>query len=210
MNTTTTHIKQWVKQVAEEGDAQAFQKLFEFYFDALYLYARRYLRASEEAEEIVSDVFMALWQNRHKLPTILNLKGYLYTSVRNRAYNFIRDHYKIEQSALLEQNYNLVDQYVDPEHLYLSQELYEKIEAAIQALPDRCRQIFIMVREERKSYKEVAEKLSISPKTVENQMSIALKKLQHTLAPYLDAPPASASLNRGMDTLKMLLFLFFA
>jgi RNA polymerase sigma-70 factor (ECF subfamily) len=147
-------------------------------------FAREYVLLEEDAENIVQDVFVMLWEKRDVLDIKIGLGSYLFTLVKNKCLDFLRHErvgkefareYEAKRIALEQFNY-----------AFSSDEDIEKIlAAAIHSLPERCREIFIKSRVEGKKYKEIAEELKISVNTVENQMSIALKKLRLILKDYL-------------------------
>lgn len=138
----------------------------------------------DDAEEIVQDVFVNFWNNQHKINIKISLKAYLYSSVRNASLNKkkhikIREQYKEHNERELESNS------VDLENEMNATELEIKIKNAIDKLPLKRRKIFIMSRYDDLKYKEIAEKLNISIKTVENQMGSALKFLRKELIDYI-------------------------
>ena len=167
----------------KDGDQTAFELLFHFYYPGLVMYSTQFTTDRTEAEEIVQDFFVRLWQ-RHPLISLTDsLKSYLFLSVKNGCLNYLK-HKKVEEKYIRQMcelsNYHLV---YDPD-LYLSSELQEKVKQAIDLLPEKCREVFVLCRFEELKYAEVAEKLHISVKTVEMQMSIALKKLRNELSDY--------------------------
>jgi RNA polymerase sigma-70 factor (ECF subfamily) len=128
------------------------------------------------AEEIVHDVLLYIWEHRHQLTITTSLKSYLYAAVKNRALDYLKSQYarQVHESEVPEQIQAAA--YPD-EELHL-QELQTIIQQAIEQLPEKCRLIFRMSRNANLSYKEIAEQLDISPKTVEAQMGIALQRLR--------------------------------
>jgi RNA polymerase sigma-70 factor (ECF subfamily) len=147
---------------------------------------------TEDAENIVQDLFLFLWENRIILHTINNLNAYLFTLTKNRCIDFLRG--KINENTRNEKMQSLfeselklkLDSLEIFETHHLSDEKIEEIiNDAINALPKKCREIFVLSRFEGMKYKEIAEKLDISVNTVENQMSIALRKLKVSLKQYL-------------------------
>ena len=144
------------------------------------LFARKILVDEDDAREVVHKVFIALWEKREEIDLAKSLKSYLFTSVHNRSLNVLRDRKKFSGEELPE-----VAGDWDVSTQIESMELEEKIREAIQSLPEKCRQVFELNRFEGLKYSEIAEKLNISIKTVENQMSKALKILREKLAHYL-------------------------
>lgn len=178
MNMTDQEILQQI----QAGKRGIFEQLFRSYYKALCLFAASILRSPEDGEEIVQDLFFQLWEKREQLQINTSLKSYLYRSVRNRCLNFIK-HEKVKekyrQEAVQQFSENVREKADD------GTELAEKIQQAIATLPPRCREIFELSRFEGLKYREIADVLEISPKTVEVQMGKALKELRKHLKAYL-------------------------
>ena len=136
------------------------------------------------AKEIVHEAFLKLWEKRDELDISKSVKSYLYTTVYNRSLNYIRDNKKFDKTEgkteLLERSESW-----DQTNYMIASEIEIKINKTLEALPEKCRQIFIMSRYEELKYREIADKLDISIKTVETQMSKALKALRENLAEYM-------------------------
>ena len=143
-----------------------------------------YVKDFEAAREVVQEAFLTLWEKREEIDMEKSVKTYLSTSVRNRSLNHLRDNKKFDSGLLgVEGIYpERADAPVDKlEEL----ELKEKIDTAIKELPEKCREVFILNRHEHLKYQEIADRLEISVKTVETQMSKALKHLREHLKDYL-------------------------
>lgn len=138
------------------------------------------------AEDLAQEVFYELVRKRDRLPAIqTSLKAYLRRSAINRALNYQRDQKMIFEGEE-EKQLNLTDGTVDASKQLEAADLQELINAAIEQLPERCRAVFLLSRFEDMSYKEIAQHLDISIKTVENQMTKALRQLREALGPYLN------------------------
>ena len=169
----------------------ALKELVNYFYPRLYRITYAVLRDKMLAEEVITDVFFRLWQNRHRHEEIRDIHKYLDTAAKNNALVLLKkekkrrseNHIFVDDDFLRQSEFAVVA--ISPERQYLSRELKARIDAAIQHLPTRCRQIFELVKLEGYSYKQVASELSIKPKTVENQLAIALKKLHAELKPYL-------------------------
>lgn len=164
--------------VCGADDQSAFRTLFDGFYQRLVRFAADLAGTREAAEEIVSDVFVQLWKNRRQTAGVIRLKTYLYTAVRHRSYNYIRDHQQHRWLGL--------DSIEEPaeavHHPSLEwKELQQQLDAAVDRLSPQCRTIFRMVREEGFKYKEVAAILDISPRTVETQLVRAVARLRETL-----------------------------
>lgn len=142
----------------------------------LVAYACQYLRSEEDAREAVQDVFMGVWNNREHLQLDESLKPYLYTATRNKALNYLNRRrlaaVSIEEAPVYASERPKVEAAMEAE------ELKALIYDEVRRLPERCREIFLLSRREGLSNREIAERLAVSEKTVENQMTIALKRLR--------------------------------
>lgn len=161
-------------------DNRAFEELFKKYFASLMAFSSRILGDEDDAREVVHQVFIKLWEKRAELDLSTSLKSYLFTAVNNRSLNVIRDRKKFSSEEMPERSGEW-----DVSAQIESLELEEKIRSIIDSLPEKCRQIFEMNRFEGLKYAEIAGRLGISVKTVENQMSKALKILREQVTKYL-------------------------
>jgi len=161
-------------------DEQVFEKLFREYFSSLMAFSRRILGDEDDAKEVVHQVFIKLWERRSEIDLSTSLKSYLFTAVNNRSLNMIRDRRKFSSEEVPER----VGEW-DVSAQLESMELEKQIREVIDSLPERCRVIFELNRFNGLKYSEIATQLDISVKTVENQISKALKILREQLAKYL-------------------------
>lgn len=161
----------------------AFEKLFRLFYERLCNYALGILKEDAQAEEVVQEVFVGIWQKRDEIAITTSIKSYLYRAVHNRCLNLIR-HGKVRLEYV---NHSLhSDSGIEPPSSGVEQkELQNRIHDAIEALPTECARVFRLSRFEELSYHEISEFLGISIKTVENQMGKALKLLRSRLAEYL-------------------------
>lgn len=170
--------------VRERSDYTAFESLYHRMYKPLSVYAIRYTKSPELADDMVSEVYYKLWTKRDTINISSSLQSYLYTSVRNKCLDQIRSQHGIEQcdeTALI--NFDSLS--ATPLQYTISEELQKRIETAIEALPKDRRRVFRMSRDNGLKYKEIAETLGISIKTVETQMGRALKFLREELKEYL-------------------------
>ncbi len=165
-------------------DEVSFEYLFRSYFSPLCLFSMKYLKDIDTAKEIVHDVFINVWVKRNELDMNKSLKSYLFTSVYNRSLNYIRDRKKFKDVEELRPELHEQSSF-DASAELEGEELQHQIQKAVDSLPERTKNIFEMSRFEGLKYKEIAEKLEISQKTVEAQMSTALKILRDKLKIYL-------------------------
>lgn len=160
-------------------DKQLFEQLFREYFSPLSNFALSYVNDLDTAKEVVQEVFINLWNKKDSINSDKSVKAYLYTSVKNRCLNYIRDHKKFRSYVL---DVEIEDTELVFENNSISQtEIQAKIQQALNKLPEKCRQVFELSRFEELKYKEIAEKQGISIKTVEVQISKALKILREEL-----------------------------
>jgi RNA polymerase sigma-70 factor (ECF subfamily) len=129
------------------------------------------------SEDIVSEVFMSLWKNRSRILEIDDIKLYLYISVKNNTLKELQKRQKNVQVDLSSLKFQADDHFLLPESSLLNKELHSQIQTAIEKLPPRAKLIFKLAKEDRLPYKKIAEILEVSIKTIDNQLSIALKKL---------------------------------
>ncbi|CAG5012537.1 hypothetical protein DYBT9275_05196 [Dyadobacter sp. CECT 9275] len=168
-------------KVVTKGDYYAFRELFTHHYRSLCNYAMRVVVTREIAEEVVSDVFVKLWKNREQIEVHTSFQAYIYRAVRNQALDYLklRVHRQYERESLDAVQWNLThaDHFSPVEEMSFN-EIYDHIEGCIKDLPRQCQLIFRLSREEGLRYRDIAEKLDISVKTVETQMSRALKVLR--------------------------------
>ena len=166
-------------------DKTEFENLFKLHFQHLCRFATQYVIDADTAQDICQKIFINLWEKRAEVNPHKSLKSYLFTAVKNRCLNHIRDQKKFRSKVLdLDcANFNIVE---DTDQLAV-EELQTKIEKALNALPEKCRLVFEMSRFRNMKYREIAEELDISQKTVEAHMSKAMKHLRESLGDYLFA-----------------------
>lgn len=174
--------EQLLKEIAK-GDLTAYRVLFDYYFSDLCNFLNLYIHNRTFAEEIALEIFAYIWEKRETLEIKSSLKGFLFTSAKNRAISFFRREKQHLFSQLdIEDEFRELD--LSSQDYLENKELKQLIDQAVDALPEKSRQIYKMAWEENQSHKEIAEQLGITPKTVENHVGIALRKLRSTLQPY--------------------------
>ena len=175
------------RRIALYDDEPAYKELFFAFHAALKRFAFSLLHNKEMAEEVVSDVFIKLWERRKTLTSIDNLRVYLYISTKNTALNYLSQEKRQANIHGIDADLDLPTTAQNPEQLMITAEMMRQIRQAIQALPPRCRTVFKLVREDGLPYKEVADILNISIKTIDNQLAIALKKIGHAVSARLSS-----------------------
>jgi RNA polymerase sigma-70 factor (ECF subfamily) len=177
LNSLANYTNAQLIQLLETGDERAFSTLYDRYWKKLYAIAFNRLKESSSAEDIVHDVFVGLWSNRQTVQ-INNIEHYLAVAVKyavlNRLKKEIRE--KEKRSAAITESpvidFQLVETSID------NKKLLEKIWQEVESLPEKCRLIFIYSRKGGMPVKEIAQKLKLSPKTVENQLGKAVRHLK--------------------------------
>jgi len=163
------------------GDQKQFRHLMECTSDELFMFAMSFLRKREVAEEIVSDVFVKTWENRTELEKIKNLKAYLFVSVKNACLSQLR---KDKKDKIVSIN-GMEDFWFIPvestENEYISKESIEHINKAIDKLPPKCKLAFTLAKINGMKYREIAEIMNVSEKTVNNHLVYAIKKISEIL-----------------------------
>ena len=176
------------------GNKTAFDTLFRVQYEKLVWFAQTFVSEMGLAEEIVSDVFVWIWTNKEKLPSIENPDTYLYVSVKNRCLNTLRS--KTYTVALDEQPDIKEPEHENPHEEMEHRELYEKLNRLINELPEQQRQVFRMIKENGLSAKECAHILNISVRTAETHVYKAVKQLEKEITAYLGYSPKKKSVNR--------------
>jgi RNA polymerase sigma-70 factor (ECF subfamily) len=165
-------------------DDDAFEVLFKTHFKALHSYASVMLYHDSHAEEIVQNIFVKLWEKRGLLDVQTSVKAYLYKCVHNDCLNYIK-HKKIKARYQDHAAFTMNDQAEHTSDKLVLGELQECLQVAMNELPEQCRTIFQMSRFEELKYREIADELGLSVKTVENQMGKALRILRVKLVDFL-------------------------
>ena len=180
-------IKTLQQKIALYEDIKAYESLYVLLSPQLNNFCFTFVKSYEIAEEIVSDVFIKLWQIRNKLPEIENLKVYLYTIAKNFCLNYITRNFKNPVIRLDEMDFEPIVSLGSPEDLCISADVVNKIQQCVRELPPQCRIVFQLVKEDGMSYKEAAEILNISVLTVRNQVFIATRKIASLIPDYIQS-----------------------
>ncbi len=175
------------------GDEETYISLFREYYVSLCAYSRRYVGRKDVAEEIVSDTFLKIWENRVSLQINTSIKSYLFQAVCNNSLNYLR---KLKKEETLDEyfmettseniGFASISEEIDEQSLAM-ESMNEKIEEAVCLLPVQQQKVFRLKRFEGKKNKEIAEILGISVKTVEMHLSKATLALRQKLKDYLPA-----------------------
>ena len=166
------------------GDQATFEAIFRAYYPRLVILVQVYVRSKETAEDLVQQLFLALWRRHRTLEITDSLNAYLFRAARNTAFNHLR-HARVERlgrDRIAAAPLRLV---APADEMVGEHDLARAIDQAVEELPERCRLVFTLSRREGLSQREIAEALGISLKTVETQIHRAFEALRHKLAPFL-------------------------
>ena len=178
---TESEVRKLLRQMKELDSQTAFRDFYNMTYDRLFRIAYYYVKQEEWSQEIVLDVFLKLWKQRSNLLDVRNIEDYCFILVKNASLNYLEKELKhtyIHPDSLpepQEQNYS-------PEESLISEELFALYVKALDRLPERCREVFIRIREEKQSYAQVAEELGISMNTVDAQLQKAITRLKEMIS----------------------------
>ncbi|HEX2847865.1 MAG TPA: RNA polymerase sigma-70 factor [Chitinophagaceae bacterium] len=165
-------------------DEAAFEQVFKTYFKNLHAYACTILKDEDEAEEMVQQVFFKLWERAENLSFNGPIAAYLYRAIHNECLNYLK-HQKVRSNHQLYVAHSMKNQADHAQGKVMGKELEARYKKALEELPEQCRLIFQLSRFADMKYREIADELDISVKTVENQMGKALKLLRQKLVEFL-------------------------
>jgi RNA polymerase sigma-70 factor (ECF subfamily) len=165
------------------GDQTAYELLFRFYYPGLVTFVTQIISDRDEAEEIVQDFFVHVWTGRKNIHKSSSLKSYYFVSVKNRAFNYLKKEQIREKTFAQLKDLVEKDLLFQPD-LFVESELQQQIAKAMEKLPERTREIFMLSRFKGISNDEIAIQLELSKRTVETQISNALKILRNELKEY--------------------------
>ncbi len=200
-------IRELQLQITRCESEQAFSALFRLLYDRLLRFCIQYVNSREAAEEIVSDVFVKLWNRRLELENIANLEVYLFVAVKNHSLNYL-EQFSAIRIAPLDNGLAQLSAPADPEKEMEWKEMHLKLDQEVNRLPDQCRKVFRLIRDEGFRYKDVAVILNISPRTVETQLFRAIRRLSEAIAPLLSTRPGKRKEPPAMLWLLLLVNFF--
>ncbi|MDJ1496222.1 RNA polymerase sigma-70 factor [Cytophagaceae bacterium DM2B3-1] len=214
MKLNTIQIRDLQERICN-NDQEAFAALYRLFFMRLFQFTKMYVHNRETAEELVNDIMLKLWHRRSEVLKIQNLETYLFVSARNKSLNYLSQRSPFHISLEPESGEIEIVNTDDPEKILEWRQIYELLMQAVEELPDQCRTVFKLIKEEGMSYKQVAEILDLSPRTVETQLFRAMKKLHKSLDNYMDTNtrysklPGSSILPPESSIVLLILFLDF-
>nr|WP_294795342.1 RNA polymerase sigma-70 factor [uncultured Mucilaginibacter sp.] len=188
MNYKKEHILPLWQRICFNDDVKAFESFYYLLYDALVRFSMMYIHQREEAEEIVTNVFVKSWINRSNMQHVERPDTYFFVAVKNQSLNHLKKYSSIHVVPVEDSgDVNLIDN-ADPQFQLEKKELHFYLDKSIDALPQQCRIIFKLIKEDGLKYKEVAEILNISPRTVQTQLFRAMHKLTVSLTAYTVQP----------------------
>jgi RNA polymerase sigma-70 factor (ECF subfamily) len=173
-----------------QAESDQFCKLFDQYFERLFVFARRMVKSEEAAKDVVSEVFLACWKNASHVLEMADIRSYLYTSTRHECFRYLRKQLPLHSpdfSNTSEEAYLLAIENFTPEDALLFEELQQVIEQAIEALPPQCKAVYKLVKEDGLTHEEAAKVMNTSPNTVKNQVVKALGVARKAVVHYMIA-----------------------
>lgn len=170
-----------VHQMAVSNAENVYMEVFKILFNPVLKFSFGILKSWESAEEVASDVLLMIWLQRERLIAVKNIKYYAFVAARNKSLNLLKQQTGREHLSLDEIDLDIQLSSPSPETIFIQGELKVKLEMAVATLPKQCKLVFQLVKEEGFSYKEVADILNISTKTVDAHLVNAMKKLAHIL-----------------------------
>lgn len=178
----STEEQDWLEQL-KLGDELALKKIFNHYFKYLLVTGYNIIGDNEKAKDLVQDVFFELWKKRDQINIESSLKSYLRRAIVNRSLNYIKSSRRFDWGDD-HLDAQAPDTGISPQRLLEAGDLQNAINAAIDGLPKKCKAVFMLSRFENLSHKEIAAKLDISTKTIENQITKALKIIRKAVEQY--------------------------
>lgn len=179
------HIESLLSKISYDNDEKAFRQLFDLFAGRLFQFSKSFLKNKLLAEEVVSDVFFKLWLHRSSIASHSNIKAYLFKATYNTTLNYLDEVRRKKAVSLDDIEVDLGIDRICPETDLINKELREIIDQAIESLPPRCKLIYKMAKVEQLKYKEIAETLDISVKTIDHQLTIAIQKIGEVIRQYL-------------------------
>lgn len=178
--------KELILQIRNNDSERAFRALFDRHYDRMYRVALYFTQNEDLAKEVTLDVLAGIWEKRKTMIIPGDFRHYSFVMVRNAAINIIKKETAVSDDVVPIDDAHLAYEglSVSPEELFEQSELFEEYERLVSELPERCREVFLKVKEDGRSYADVAQELNISVKTVDAQLQKALAYLRQKLAHY--------------------------
>lgn len=177
---TESEVRRLLRKIKEWDSQTAFREFYNLTYDRLFRIAYYYVKRDEWSQEIVLDVFMKIWEQRATLNELRNIEDYCFILIKNASLNYLEK--EMRRTTLCSDSLpEPEEQAYSPEETLISEELFARYVKALDRLPERCREVFIRIREEKQTYAQVAEALNISAKTVDAQLQKATIRLKEMI-----------------------------
>uniref|UniRef100_UPI0032174CFD RNA polymerase sigma factor n=1 Tax=uncultured Draconibacterium sp. TaxID=1573823 RepID=UPI0032174CFD len=196
MKDENKYYKKLISKIINDNEKKAFHEFYDLFYNKLVGYALKITGSKEDSEDIVSVLFLDFLQKKELYLKIERIESYLYYSVRNACIKVLNRNKKLEQGDLFERIH--IDNST-PLSIIEFNELCKTVERAIESLPPKRKQVFLLIRDEGLKYKEVAEKLNISVKTIENQMTKAIASLRENIESALTNEDTIVKVDSGIN-----------
>lgn len=170
--------KQLLRAIAH-GEHVALELIYTRYWQRLFMVAYNVLKNKSACEDIVQETFVQIWQRRQKLDIQTSLEAYLFSMIRYSVFRYIK---KEQAHSQVFENLEERLHSITPEDIVVEKSIRSQLAVVVNSLPEKCREVYILSREEHLTHHEIANRLNISTKTVENQITIALKKIRFSIA----------------------------
>ncbi|MBN2485153.1 MAG: RNA polymerase sigma-70 factor [Bacteroidales bacterium] len=181
---STENFKRLAASIGDSNSA-AFREFYSLFVNTVFRFSGYYVKLAENKQEIVSNVFCSVWSNRKSLWQVENIEAYLFTLTKNHSLNFLKKQSR-EPEYRRELPLTLSSEGESPEDIFITAEFNNFLQQQIAQLPEKCRMVFLLSREEGLKYKDIAKILDISEKTVNAHMVSALKKIHESVCSYLN------------------------
>ncbi|WP_418696205.1 RNA polymerase sigma-70 factor [Bacteroides sp.] len=172
------HIHYLLDRLALDDSETAFKAIYLAYYQKIIRYVQMFVKSREIREELVSDIFVSLWENRKKMPEVQSFDAYLFTIAKFKVFNYIRD---TRKDTLMNWEELTLDLFyhttTTPEDECITKETIQAVNKSIEELPSKTKMVFKLIREDGMKYKDVAAHLGVSINTVETQMKVAVKRI---------------------------------
>jgi RNA polymerase sigma-70 factor (ECF subfamily) len=172
-----------LRQISE-GNSSCFEKMYKQYFKKCYSIALYFVQSTSSAEDVLSEVFLTLWDKRRNLKNVKDWDSYLFITVKNHAISFLEKNHQNNLIPITQITIEIPENELNPEERLLKKDMEENIQQAIRQLPEKTKIVYYMAKEEHMSYKQISEVLDISERTVNTHMTTAIRKLTASLQKY--------------------------
>ncbi|MDQ0638066.1 RNA polymerase sigma-70 factor (family 1) [Pedobacter sp. W3I1] len=201
----------WNK-ICLESDIKSFEQLYRFLYSRLIKFSIYYVVDKQVAEDLVTEVFVKCWENRAASTHVLNPESYFFIAVKNQSLKYLKKNSLITFIDLVDEKDNISVSTHTPEYILETKELHQQLDHAIAGLAPQAATVFRLIKESGMKYKEVAELLNISPRTVQTQLFRAIAKLRLVLQPLKEKEADEKKLGKLISLIILagtLSFLYF-